>query len=69
MNAEAAVKIDECPCLTPEQIHILQHALGISDGHREYRNYYAIEDGNPDCEALCAAGLMVKSHGVPGYDR
>lgn len=54
---------------TKEQIHILQHALGITDGHAEYRNYYAVEDGEKDCEALVAAGLMVKSHGVPGYDK
>lgn len=67
-NAEVTLTMAEF-LPTPEQIHILQHSLGIADGHREYRNYYAVEDFNADCEALCAVGLMVKSHGVPGYDK
>lgn len=61
--------IKRAQALTKEQVHILQHALGMTDGHAEYRNYYAQEDGDEDCEALVAAGLMIKSHGVPGYDK
>lgn len=54
--------------LTAEQLHILQHSLGL-DAHgrgRSYRNRYAThrDDGSAfnDCEALAAAGLM-RNHG------
>jgi len=49
--------------LTPEQIHILQHSLGLSKRHdKPYRNYYAVYAGSGDAirdlESLVEKGLM-----------
>lgn len=49
--------------LTPAQLHILRHSLGLDDnGHgNQYRNHYAI---GPECDdfqeliQLCEMGLM-----------
>jgi hypothetical protein len=49
--------------MTPEQLHILRHSLGLSQFDRiekSYRNRYC-SDSNPDIEALVAAGLMKRS--------
>lgn len=50
------------PDLTPRQIEILQHALGISKQHdKPYRNFYAVytsSDTVPDLEVLVKAGFM-----------
>lgn len=49
--------------MTPEQLHILQHSLGL-DGHgrgNSYRNHYAAApgcDGWDDLQRLCERGLM-----------
>jgi len=49
--------------VTPEQLHILRHSLGLNDSGegREYRNHFATDaetkDGL-DCQRLCALGLM-----------
>jgi len=46
--------------LTGEQLHILQHSLGV-DKHgqgEQYRNNYVCDPGDPDIDALIAAGLM-----------
>lgn len=53
--------------MTPKQLHILQHSLGLDEygRGRGYRNHYAIgseSDRFEDCQALAAAGLM-KDHG------
>lgn len=50
---------------TAEQLHILQHALGLAqnDARPAYRRHYVCAPGHhgyDDCEALTAAGLMVK---------
>lgn len=55
--------------LTPQQLHVLQHALGADQYGRPrgsaeyYRNHFCGE--SPECEALCAAGLMVRYSGHP----
>lgn len=46
--------------MTTEQIHTLQHSLGIDRDKRvPWRNHYCAEDGAPTLEALVALGLMV----------
>lgn len=54
--------------LTQEQLHILQHALGLAQNDRPpaYRNRYVVEpdcDSFDDCRSLVDAGLMV-DHGA-----
>lgn len=55
--------------LTPEQIHMLQHSLGISKPHdKPYRNYYSVysgSDGVQDLEILVQKGFMVNSGRSP----
>jgi hypothetical protein len=55
--------------LTPKQIHILQHSLGISKPHdKPYRNFYAVysdSDGIRDLELLVEKGLMINSGSSP----
>jgi len=55
--------------LTPEQIHILQHSLGLSKRHdKPYRNYYAAStdsDCSQDQEALVDKGLMTSAGKSP----
>jgi len=53
--------------MTPKQLHILQHSLGLDDcgRGRDYRNHFVTGEGStdyPDCLALCELGLM-KNHG------
>ena len=54
---------------TPNQIHILQHSLGISKQHdKSYRNYYAVfaeGDAVQDLEALVKTGLMANGGKSP----
>lgn len=55
--------------ITPEQIHILQHSLGLSKRHdKPYRNYYAAgtaSDCIQDLEALVDKGLMTSAGKSP----
>lgn len=55
--------------LTPEQIHILQHSLGLSKRHdKPYRNYYAVgtsSDCIRDLETLVSKGLMANGGKSP----
>jgi len=56
--------------LTPEQIHILQHSLGLSKRHdKPYRNYYAVYTGSrdviQDLESLVEKGLMANGGKSP----
>lgn len=44
--------------MTEEQIHILQHSIGISDKAWEYRNRYCCDVSNPDVQHLVGLGLM-----------
>lgn len=49
--------------LTPEQLHILQHSLGVDKyGHgRQYRNHFATSPEGDDwnkCVELCRLGFM-----------
>jgi hypothetical protein len=44
--------------ITPNQIHILQHAIGISDKAWEYRNHYCCDVGDEDVQVLVDLGLM-----------
>lgn len=53
--------------ITPKQLHILRHSLGVDDNGRGggYRNHFATSpesDDFADCSALAAVGLM-KDHG------
>ena len=46
-----------------EDIHILQHSLGLTDPYakgRMYRNYYAAGPEEPTLDALVEKGLMVR---------
>ena len=46
--------------MTAEQLHILQHSLGLDEyGHgHAYRNHYVCDSGNPDIDTLVGTGLM-----------
>ena len=45
--------------VSPRQLHILRHALGIAQHGREYRNRYCPGGADvADCEQLEEAGLM-----------
>ena len=49
--------------MTPEQLHILQHSLGLDEYGRGtmYRNHFVTGEGSldhPHCVALVEAGLM-----------
>ncbi len=47
--------------LTTEQLHVLQHALGVDEygQGRQYRNYFCAGGGDVGiCESLIALGLM-----------
>jgi hypothetical protein len=51
--------------MTPAQLHILQHALGLDQYGQgtQYRNHYVCGPGHhgyDDCRALVSAGLMVE---------
>lgn len=51
-----------------EQREILRHALGLGRGDRDYRNHFVTGPGStdyPHCEALVAAGLMLRWEGNP----
>lgn len=59
--------------MTDEQKHILQHALGLTRGGREYRNLFVTGPGSTDyadCEELVCLGLMTKrpGHALSGGD-
>ncbi len=47
--------------LTPQQIHILKHSLGLTYTKKSYRNYFNAGPGHadmPDIQALVKLGLM-----------
>jgi hypothetical protein len=46
--------------LTPDQLHVLQHSLGVDKHGRgeHYRNRYVCDAGNPVIGSLVASGLM-----------
>ncbi len=49
--------------MTPQQLHILQHSLGVDQYGQgnQYRNHFVTGPGTNDwpyCQALVAAGLM-----------
>lgn len=47
--------------MTPQQSHILRHALGIEQKGYEYRNHYCAAPGTKaqlDCETLVTMGHM-----------
>jgi hypothetical protein len=48
------------PALSPAQLHVLQHSLGVDGFGRgnHYRNRYVCDPGNPEIESLLALGLM-----------
>ena len=50
--------------LSKDDIHVLQHSLGITDGGKEYRNYYCAVTDDPQLEALTRSGLMVRGHKI-----
>jgi hypothetical protein len=47
--------------LTPKQLHILQHSLGVDEHGQgeQYRNRYVVDPGDHDIDALVSSGLMV----------
>ena len=53
--------------LTPEELHVLRHSLGL-DMHgrgRQYRNHYCTGEGStcwPTIQTLITKGLMVAGH-------
>jgi hypothetical protein len=51
--------------MTPEELHILQHALGVDQFGRgeQYRSYFVTGEGSidfPHCMALVERGLMTR---------
>jgi hypothetical protein len=55
--------------MTPERLHILQHALGVDQYGRgeQYRSHFVTGEGSvdhPHCMALVAAGLMTRRDGA-----
>jgi hypothetical protein len=59
--------------MTPKQLGILRHALGLrTDGSgRPYRNHFVTGPGSDDyddCKALVEQGLMIKLPGDNGLD-
>lgn len=57
--------------MTPEQLHILQHSLGVDQygQGKTYRNHYCVglDEGNAtlaDIRALVALGWMVEGHKI-----
>lgn len=56
--------------MTPRQLEILQHALGLDQygRGRSYRRHFVTGPGGTDyldCQALMAAGLMTRRDGSP----
>ena len=49
------------------QYDMLRHTLGLNRKTVPYRNYYAAEIHDVDCNALVDAGLMVKGHTAPEH--
>lgn len=54
--------------MTPQQLHILQHSLGVDQYGRGtmYRNHFVTGTGSldhPDCMALVEAGFMTRHDG------
>ena len=52
--------------VTPEQHHMMRHALGLTRVSKEYRNYYAAEPDDKNCNALVEAGYMQRGNAIPG---
>ena len=58
--------------MTPEELHILQHSLGVDQYGRGqmYRNHFCTGDGSidyPVCMALVASGDMTRNANVEMY--
>lgn len=52
--------------ITEEQRQVMQHALGVTRGNREYRNHFVTGPGSddyPHCIALVNAGMMTRRAG------
>ena len=52
--------------LTNNQLEIMQHALGVQRGRREFRNHFVTGPGSTDyayCEVLVSLGMMTKRNG------
>ena len=55
--------------LTPEQLYLARHALGLDWKRKSYRNNFAAEPGTPYFEtwqSMCAAGLAQQGRTIPG---
>lgn len=52
--------------LSPKQLHTLRHSLGTGERgtKKEYRNYYATDEGDEAVESLVTLGLMEKGRRV-----
>lgn len=63
MNQETSTTV------TPEQMHILHHSLGItSKRSKSYRNHFVTGPGSKDydnCVALVSMGYMTQRSGTP----
>lgn len=56
--------------MTPEQLHIIAHSLGVDQYGRgsQYRNHFVTSQEGEDgaiCESLCAYGLMTRDNRFP----
>jgi hypothetical protein len=61
-------EILEMEPVTPEELHILKHSLGLTKGGLEYRNHFVTGKGStdyPQCMALIDKGLMTRRDGSP----
>ncbi len=64
----AAGRVAASTKLTEAERHLMEHALGIAQSGRAYRNYYTCAPGSPDferCRSLVERG-MVADYGPVG---
>ena len=54
--------------ISKEEIHILQHSLGLTYSEHIYRNYYCAGPNDHRLDVLVEKGLMVKAGPCPGTD-
>lgn len=63
--------MSEQPSLTADQLHILQHSLGVDEREEKrcpYRNHYVAAEGQTELEQLVALGMMTPGRAVGWMD-
>lgn len=52
--------------LDDELMRVLKHSLGLTRAASEYRNYYAAEPDDAQCNKLIELGYMHRGIAIPG---